>query len=118
MVDHHIEASRDAASPLRAKYKTAAWQRLRWSILVRDGFTCQRCGWEHPLATKARALQAIGRADLIEGRAPELVADHRRPHRGDEALFWADGNLQCLCKGCHDGAKQSEERSLWSRGGV
>jgi hypothetical protein len=25
-------------------YKTAKWQRLRWSILVRDGFTCQDCG--------------------------------------------------------------------------
>lgn len=66
---------------------------LRWRVLMRDLFTCQRCGYlsRHP-------------------RASDMVADHIRPHRGDELLFWAEGNLQCLCKACHDGAKQSEER--------
>jgi len=85
---------RDATQTWRAWYKTARWQRLRWSVLVRDLFTCRRCG-------------------RIEGETKLLVSDHVRPHRGDEALFWDPGNLQCLCKACHDSAKQSEERRTW-----
>lgn len=82
---------RDATQPWRAWYKTARWQKLRWSILVRDLFTCQRC-------------------NKVEGNTRLLVADHKRPHRGDEALFWDAENLQCLCKPCHDSVKQAEER--------
>lgn len=89
---------RDATQPWRQWYKTARWQRLRWSILVRDLFTCQRC-------------------KKVEGNTRLLVADHKTPHRGDEALFWDAGNLQCLCKTCHDGVKQAEEQaSLHQRG--
>lgn len=80
----------------RRWYKTARWQALRWQILVRDLFTCQWPG--------------CGR---IEGDTSQLVADHRTPHRGDKSLFWDAGNLWCLCKPCHDGAKQREE----ARGG-
>lgn len=36
------------------------------------------------------------------------VADHTRPHKGDETLFW-QGELQSLCKPCHDGDKQRIE---------
>lgn len=86
------------AAPWRAWYKTARWQRLRWSVLVRDLFTCQKC-------------RRIG-ADTSK-----LVADHRRPHRGDDRLFWDADNLQCLCADCHDRVKQSEEQaSLHTRG--
>lgn len=84
---------RDATQPWRAWYKTAAWQRLRWAVLVRDLFTCQMTG--------------CGR---IEADTSKLVADHRIPHRGDERPFWDEGNLQCLCKTCHDKLKQSQER--------
>jgi 5-methylcytosine-specific restriction enzyme A len=83
---------RDETVPWRRWYKTARWQRLRWSVLVRDLFTCRLCR-------------------RIEADTSQLVADHRVPHRGDEALFWDDGNLQCLCKACHDGVKQGEERA-------
>jgi 5-methylcytosine-specific restriction endonuclease McrA len=73
-------------------YKTVRWQRLRWSILKRDGFTCQMCG-------------------RVNGKTSELVADHRTPHRGDEALFWDENNLWTLCKSpCHDKHKQRQER--------
>ena len=41
----------------------------------------------------------------------QLVADHKVPHRDDEDLFWNRANLQCLCKTCHDGAKQRAERA-------
>lgn len=77
--------------PWRRWYKTARWQALRWSVLVRDLFTCQRCG-------------------RLEGDTSLLVADHRVPHRGDAALFWDEGNLGTLCKPCHDSVKQREER--------
>lgn len=82
---------RDATQPWRAWYKTSRWQKLRWSILVRDLFACQMC-------------------KRVEANTSQLVADHKTPHRGDEALFWDASNLQCLCKDCHDRLKQSEER--------
>ena len=67
-------------------------------MLVRDLFTCQRC-------------------HRIEADTSQLVADHKVPHRGDERLFWDPGNLQCLCKTCHDTVKQAEEQaSLHQRG--
>jgi 5-methylcytosine-specific restriction endonuclease McrA len=77
----------------RKWYKTARWQRLRMSILRRDLFTCQ---W-----------RGCGR---VEADTSLLVADHRKPHRGDEALFWDADNLWCLCKRCHDSLKQRQER--------
>lgn len=111
-----VEARRDDAS--RAWYKTAAWQRLRWDVLVRDLFTCRMCGWAHPLSRDAAALVGIGRGDLVAGRAPQMVADHIEPHRGSQARFWDPGNLQCLCRRCHDGAKQRFEGGRgWQGGG-
>lgn len=62
-------------------------------ILLRDLFTCQ---W-----------RGCGR---VVADTSQLVADHREPHRGDEALFWSEDNLWTLCKPCHDSAKQREER--------
>lgn len=84
---------RDATVTWRSWYKTARWQRLRWGVLVRDLFTCQRSG--------------CGR---IEADTSKLVADHKLAHRGDPELFWDERNVQCLCKGCHDRLKQAEER--------
>jgi len=74
----------------RKWYKTARWQKLRMAVLLADLFTCRMCG-------------------RVEADTSKLVADHRRPHRGDEQLFWDESNLQCLCKPCHDGAKQRAE---------
>ncbi|ABA78223.1 AAA family ATPase [Rhodobacter sphaeroides] len=79
-------------SPWRAWYNTARWRALRWEILTEAAFTCRMCG-------------------RVEGNTSQLVADHKVPHRGDEALFWDRANLQCLCKSCHDSVKQSEERA-------
>lgn len=96
--------ARDRRVEWRGWYKLARWQAkpdgLRWRVLVRDLFTCQRCGW------------------LGSHQTWLLVADHRRPHRGDPVLFWDEGNVWCLCKTCHDGAKQSEERAAARGGGV
>lgn len=84
------------AAQYRQLYKTTQWQRHRWSILVRDRFTCQKCG-------------------RLEGRTSQLVADHKTPHRGDLGLFWDAANLWTLCKPCHDRDKQSEERTGYSK---
>jgi 5-methylcytosine-specific restriction enzyme A len=78
-------------TPWRAWYSTARWQRLRWSVLVRDLFTCAYCA-------------------RIEAQTRLLVADHKKAHRGNPDLFWDKTNLQCLCKACHDSTKQREER--------
>ena len=82
---------RDNNAPWRAWYKTARWQRLRWQVLTDAMFTCAMCG-------------------RLEGDTSKLVADHIIPHRGDEVRFWDETQIQCLCKSCHDGAKQREER--------
>lgn len=37
------------------------------------------------------------------------VANHKIPHKGDEQLFWY-GELESVCKPCHDGHIQSSER--------
>lgn len=90
-------AMRDEARPSRKWMKTARWQRLRWAVLKRAQFTCERpdCG-------------------RVEVDTSKLVADHKIAHRDDEALFWDDANLWCLCKTCHDGWKQSiEARQGW-----
>lgn len=84
---------RDTTQAWRAWYKTSRWQKLRWSILTRDMFTCQRCS-------------------RIEADTSQLVCDHIEPHRGDEAKFWT-GPFQVLCKTCHDRDKQREERRAW-----
>ena len=55
---------RDVNVGWRKWYKTARWQKLRWSVLVRDLFTCQ--------------MQGCGR---IEADTSQLVADHKHPHQ-------------------------------------
>lgn len=84
--------------PWRGWYSTARWRRLRLAIFDRDGFTCQWPGCGH-----------------VEGDPSKLVADHKQPHRGDEAMFWAEGNLWTLCKPCHDGPKQRAEQGAGPR---
>ncbi|MBA3576201.1 MAG: HNH endonuclease [Sphingomonas sp.] len=89
-------ARRDDRSPdalsYRRHYKTARWQKLRWSILVRDMFTCQRC------------------KRIVAGKG-EAHCDHKTPHKGKDELFWNADNLIILCANCHNSAKQSEERT-------
>jgi 5-methylcytosine-specific restriction endonuclease McrA len=85
------------AQPWRRWYRTSRWKKLRALVLLRDLYTCQRCR-------------------RIEGNTSMLVADHRRPHRGDETLFWSETNLWTLCKPCHDGWKQREEQNERVRG--
>lgn len=78
--------------PWRAWYSLKAWEELRQRVFLRDDFTCQ-CGC----------------GTFIDDPA-ERVADHRKPHRGDRALFFAEDNVQTLWKPHHDGWKQRQER--------
>lgn len=95
----HDEARRGTEA--RQWYNSAEWRSvpsgLRWRCLLRDRFTCQWPG--------------CGR---IEPDASKLVADHVAPHRGNRRLFFDLGNLQTLCKPCHDTHKQRAEAA---RGG-
>jgi 5-methylcytosine-specific restriction enzyme A len=84
--------ARDRRVEWRAWYKTRAWRQLRWRVLMRDLFTCQMCG-------------------KVEPDTSQLVGDHKQPHKGDQALFFDENNVWCLCKACHDTVKQREERA-------
>lgn len=89
------EASRNRQrvdlEPWRRWYRTKRWADLRMRVFVRDLFKCRMCG-------------------RLEGNTSLLVCDHKQPHHGDETLFWDEGNLQTLCKPCHDGEKQRIEK--------
>lgn len=81
-------------------YATQAWKRLRQATLVRDLFTCQRCGI------------------LLSGRPPaphSPVVNHRTAHKGDTTLFFDEANVEAVCKSCHDGAVKFEEGRGYSR---
>lgn len=90
------------AAPWKGWYSTAAWQALRLKTFERDGYICQRsgliCSGAHP--------------------APDSpVANHKIPHRGDEALFWDPDNIETVTKAVHDTIIQAEEQeSLHRRG--
>jgi 5-methylcytosine-specific restriction enzyme A len=82
---------RSATQHWRQWYKSTRWSKLRIKVFIRDHFTCQMCG-------------------RIDGNTSRLVGDHRIPHRGDEAAFFDEANVQTLCKPCHDSDKQRQER--------
>lgn len=72
-------------------YNRIAWKRLRLEQLRREPF-CRLCA-------------ELGR------KIPATIADHTKPHRGSEELFFDSANLQSLCKTCHDSIKQRFEKS-------
>jgi 5-methylcytosine-specific restriction protein A len=86
----------------RAWYKTRRWRDLKLMVHVRDGYVCQATGV------------------LCDGAYPEPnspVADHKREHRGNAALFWDPDNVHTVSKAYHDGEKQRlEQLSLHQRG--
>lgn len=51
---------RDDTQHWRRWYKTARWQKLRWSVLVRDLFTCQMYGSAVSYARAADPSKFVG----------------------------------------------------------
>jgi 5-methylcytosine-specific restriction protein A len=52
-------------------------------------------------------------------RVRATVVDHIKPHKFDFSrggLFWSASNHQALCEACHNGAKQSFEKTGVMRG--
>lgn len=72
----------------QAMYRRADWKRLRREQLANE-----------PLCRSCKAQGKI---------RPATVADHLRPHRGNEALFTDPANLQSLCSRCHNVKSNSE----------
>ena len=79
-------------------YSLPGWARLRTDQLTREPWCaeCTRAGRKRTRAT---------------------VVDHIVPHRGDLRLFADPGNLQSLCKRCHDRKTLQERRERQNRGG-
>ncbi len=69
-----------------------------------------RSAWKGRRAEQLRREPLCRLCEQIGIVKAASVADHVVPHRGDDAQFWT-GELQSLCKACHDSAKQRQERS-------
>lgn len=93
-----------SSRPWKRLYSTKRWKALRQAILIRDAYTCAHCH------------------RVCAGKSPSPdspVVDHKRPHRGDDRLFWLETNLQVLCKSpCHDQHKQTLEQESLRHAGV
>lgn len=86
------------AQQYRGLYRDPRWcgsHGVRKQAFIRDLYTCQRCGC---LTTES---------DRHHPRA--AVANHKKAHKGDEALFFDLCNVETVCKGCHDTLIQREE---------
>ncbi|RCS25946.1 HNH endonuclease [Phyllobacterium salinisoli] len=69
----------------RQRGYTAEWERESKAFLAANP-ACRRCG------------------------VPAALVDHIQPHKGNQRLFWNRSNWQPLCRPCHSGAKQAQER--------
>ncbi len=76
--------------PWRRLYNLARWKRLRARKLLADPL-CVYC---------------MAKGEYV----PATIVDHVKQHFGNLLLFWDWANLQSLCKPCHDGRKQKEDK--------
>jgi 5-methylcytosine-specific restriction endonuclease McrA len=75
---------------VQAWYRSKGWKRLRAKHLKQHPHCqCPHCAGKY---------------------IPANVVHHIKPHRGNEALFWDEANLQSLTTTCHDRFKQSQEK--------
>lgn len=80
------KARHDAARPTaRQRGYDTKWDRERAAYLKAHA-VCVRCG------------------------KPATVVNHKVAHKGDKRLFWSRSNWEPVCKPCHDGPIQSEEK--------
>jgi len=83
---------RAATQHWRKWYTCTEWRKLRMRVLIRDLFTCQMC-------------------KRLVADTSQLVGDHKIQHHGDRAKFFDERNVWCICKPCHDSAKQKLEKA-------
>ncbi|MBT3142824.1 HNH endonuclease [Ruegeria litorea] len=74
--------------------------------------------WRGTKGRRTRQLEAHPLCQMCPEHSRQLatVADHVIPHRDDHGRFWF-GELQSLCKFCHDSKKQREEKRALRGGG-
>jgi 5-methylcytosine-specific restriction protein A len=88
------DRQRREALPWRSWYSLAAWKRRRDQQL---------------------AMQPLCERHLARGETAQAsVANHKVPHKGDWRLF-IHGELESVCKPCHDREVQREERAAARR---
>ena len=75
--------------------------------------------WRGKDGKRLRQLNAEPLCRLCPDHSKQLatIADHVIPHYDDHGLFWF-GELQSLCKSCHDIKKQRLERRAGQVGGA
>ena len=84
--DRERKARHDATRPsASARGYDSKWREAREGFLAKHP-TCARCG------------------------APATIVNHKIPHKRDKSLFWLRTNWEPMCKPCHDGPVQSQER--------
>lgn len=88
--DRDFDSVRRSVKPWRAWYGRAAWRARRADQLAAKPY-CERC-------------ERYGAQRLA------TVVNHVIAHKGDWSLF-IGGALESLCKPCHDGEVQREERA-------
>jgi len=87
--DQERKARFDASRPsYRARGYDSKWDRARADFLA-----------AHPCCARPGCNQ------------PATIVDHWHAHKGDWSKFWNRKNWVPLCKPCHDGWKQSLEKS-------
>lgn len=67
--------------------------------------------WQKARRTFLDANPLCVRCDVKGRTTVATVVNHRIPHKGDSKLFWDRKNWEPVCKPCHDGEIQREERS-------
>ena len=87
-----------------------ACQRVRKAQHDRARPNANARGYGSKWRTERAAFLAAHRVCVRCGAASTVV-NHKVPHRGDLKLFWRRSNWEPVCKPCHDGPIQSEERS-------
>jgi 5-methylcytosine-specific restriction endonuclease McrA len=66
--------------------------------------------WKHRRKIQL-AIEPLCRMCSVLGKITQAtIADHINPHKGDWQAF-IEGDLQSLCKFCHDSVAQSVEKS-------
>ena len=88
-----VSDARRSDRPSRRWYNLKAWKVKRAALLAREPL-CRMC----PSGSKR----------------PATIADHVVPHKENYVLFW-EGDLQPLCKPCHDSTKQRLDKGGGSK---